>query len=130
MSMMREVERCFREWHAEQNFTVPLAIGKRSRHSLGMSFATLRSQALRAFLKADEISVAIEWNGYFYDLIYCNDLVAPKKMPTVWICDVCLTMSADCMAPVAIYPSREASRRDHLFAPFGRWINDELSHAT
>ena len=118
------IQRAFYRWFDESSrrFAIPLTIHRRTKRWMVM---TLRNDwPIPVTLLRDEIHVAIDWEDYFWDLLYCNDMVTPRRVPGGYVCAHCRPEAQK------LYPSREALWRDHLFEPFLEWVNEKLAKST
>ena len=76
--------------------------------------------ALSFGLSTYDLGVHVEWQGESWDwLIFFES--CPMRVSEGFVCCLCEDY------PLTIYPSREALWIDHVFEPFLKWVNEDLT---
>ena len=120
--LLADVQHAFRgmvRLKSSSQFSIPLLIRRRRDGSLRMRLSTL--WPIPVCLHSTEINVPIVAYSYFWDFLYCNDLVSPKEVEDGYVCKHCLPEAQK------LYPSREALWREHLFEDLLDWVNGKVA---
>lgn len=75
--------------------------------------------ALRGSLRPDDITIAAEYDGETWDLLFTLD-VCPQPVAGGFVCMTCQESDR------RLFPTEEELWRDHLFDPFGKWIAEKV----
>ncbi len=117
----RALHRAFARW-LELNlhrFAIPLRFTKRTDEVWNFAFVGV-TEVLSGWINTYEITVAAEWDGAAWDLIFDVD-ASPVRVSDGFVCRIC------CSDKRVVFPSREALWADHLFEPFIDWVNGTLA---
>jgi hypothetical protein len=121
MSIRPRIQRAFVSWLANTPLKVPVTISLRTDQMMEIAFA-VATPLLSASLDRRELNVAADWNGICWDFLLVLE-AAPQKVTGGHVCTDCEPENRK------LFPSREAVWIDHLFQPFGDWVNNELAVA-
>jgi hypothetical protein len=111
-------------WLETAALVVPINV-QPSRHAdqrIVLSFEGI-TPAIGAFLTCWELSVFVDWQGRNWDTLLSLDVKPRRRARGGYTCECCQRRDR------RVFPSLDALWRDHLFEPFGAWVNGELAVA-
>ena len=119
----RRYHKAFLRWHAanEDRFAIGLEWLGRDDASLEIGFRGISRVITAAVVRGDE-SVAVNWDGTFWDIIGCFEAI-PRRVPGGYVCDLRGEDTRE------VHPSREDIWRIEIFEPFLEWVNGDLAIA-
>lgn len=79
--------------------------------------------AIGAFLTCWELTVFVDWEGRNWDTLLHVDVRPRRRARGGYTCDCRQRKNR------RVFPTLDALWRDHLFEPFGAWVNGELAVA-
>jgi len=114
-------QRTFKEWLHEANSSIgaPLEIAGRFRRYINLSFIGYPS-CISVSVRPSEISVWVEWQGEYVDMLLDLDLSIPVRSNGTIFCEMCLPEH------VVHYFTLTDYWRGHQFERFAQWVNERL----
>jgi hypothetical protein len=120
------IQRTFVRWFEKNrcNFEIPIQIKQITAKNVKLVFSGLQN-ILSVSVSAYELNVYVNWQGQMLDVLISLD-VYMRHTPDGYKCKCCCDSVG---ATAAVFTSREALWRDHLFIPFLKWVNEKLANA-
>lgn len=117
---MTTLFRAFEAWHDDPATRPPLPIIaiQIDDDRIDLQIKTRRN-VLRGHLRPDDITIAAEYGGETWDLLFTLD-VYPEPVAGGVVCMICEESDR------RLFPTVEELWRDHLFDPFGKWIAEKV----
>lgn len=117
------IQRAFLAWldEAQPRLSRRVVIRRRTKQAIEFAF-DVGAPMLNGWLNGWEITIAVTVTvgGECWDLIY-DDYALPTPAEGGFVCRGCEPEAR------VVFQTREMLWRDHLFEPFGAWINESLA---
>jgi hypothetical protein len=120
------IQRAFVQWFNENRtrFEVPIRLTKFSAKGMELHFLNF-PDCLFVRISSEELAVHVKWQGEYWDILIDLDAY-PVHTPAGYKCKCC---AHDGNESATIFSNREVLWQDHLFAPFLKWVNEDLAPA-